>query len=150
MAYPTGMLSLTLEKVDLQVIHLRRFCVAEITAMAAGDVSADRILLRVYGELTGAHTQLTAAKNAPGIAQYAKDQKADQVLDVVAEFNALLSAIQSAIDWVITNFPAAGGYVQARTLTAGDPIPQQRQFSPAQTADLRTALQGVVDSITIA
>lgn len=147
MSYPTGMLSLTLEKVDLRMIQLRKFCVVEIAVMAAGDVPARRILERIYAEMTNAQAQFTLAAAMSGIGQYAKDQKNSQGLDVVAEFNAVTTAVQAAADWVLNTFPQSGGYLQATTLEAGDATVQQRQFSPAQTAGLRTALQGIVDAI---
>jgi len=44
MAYPTGMLSLTLEDLDRSVLQLKNYLVARIAAMAAGNTTASTLI----------------------------------------------------------------------------------------------------------
>ncbi len=59
----------------------------------------------------------------------------------------MFGAAQSVISWVIANFPASGGFLQAYTLNA-DGSRTPRSFSTAQTAGLQTALTSFVATIT--
>ena len=147
MAYPTGMLSLTLESVDRLAVSVKSFCENRISLLAAGSVSSETIL-DIYGRLKNAYTMLGNVASVGGIGAYAQLQKNDGGLDIVAEFTALRAAIGVAANGIVSAFPvSAGGYLEAVTLTTEDVIPQQRMFAPASTSGIRTNLQAIVDAI---
>lgn len=145
MAYPTGLLSLTLENIDRQLIALKLYAQQHRNAAAAGNVESSRVL-GLHKNLRRERAALSAAASTPGLAQFARDQKSNQSLDVVAEFNAVMAAIDGTISWVETNFPKdAGGFLLAQTITAGEVT--DRMFTPAQTAGLRTQLDTLISTI---
>lgn len=146
MAYPTGTLSRVLEDIDRDMIALKAFCQRHKDRMAAGNVPATAILDDLYIHLKRSHAALTTAASVPGLADFARAQKNDEELDVVAEFQAVLTTVAAVASWITTNFPKDGnGYLLARTL--GDDGPVDRQFTPAQTATLRTALDALIATI---
>ena len=146
MAYPTGMLSLTLERVDRVALSVKSMCQSRITSMAAGDTTAS-VILDVYRQLWTADHIFGDAVSVSGIVAYARDQKNDAELDVAAAFSGMRTAIQAAMSWILANFPASNGYLLASALNSSVPEPQDRVFSSAITAGLRTALQAIVDEI---
>lgn len=144
MAYPTNSLALVLEDTDRTALQLKLTLQAQVATMAAGSVNSSTIL-GIYVRLKRDDDTLAATAATPGIVQYAKDQKNDQDLDVAAEFTAMRAAIASAISWVGSNFPAAGGYIQSHQISGG--IVTERLFTPAQTAGFRTVLNTVIGTI---
>lgn len=147
MAYPTGMLSLTLEEVDRLATQIKSFAQRQRDVMAAGNVLSERIF-DVHIRMKKADESFAAAASVPGIVQYARDQKDDQSLDVTAEFAAMRSAVQSVVSIIETTFPrdASDTYLLAQTW--GVSGPEDREFTPAQTSSIRTQLQGVIDAIS--
>ena len=85
---------------------------ATVSDLRTESVSADIPRTRVVGLmglLAGAIDRLTAAAAVSGIGQYAKDQYADQNLDVVADFQSAVAAATSLRDWIYNNFPTDAG-----------------------------------------
>lgn len=145
MAYPTGMLAITLQRIDEKVAWLKVFCNGRIVALAANDQPASRIT-DLYEALRETRNQLAAMSGVSGLTQYARDQKANQALDVVQEFQTLMAQIDACTQWIATNLPKdANGYLLIRKL--GDDYLVDRQFTPAQTSGLRSVLQNIVDAI---
>lgn len=146
MAYPTGMLSLVLEQIDSGILNLKKFCQAAHAEMAAGSVSSGRIL-DVYSRLVQMRAELVTAAAKPGLSAYAQSQKNDGTLDVVAEFNALITKVDTCTQWISDNFPKdlVGGYLLAQTLGPQGPV--DRAFTSAQTDGLRTQLATVIAAI---
>lgn len=145
MAYPTGMLSFVLEGIDQRILKVKQQAQALRTDAAAGAIQSGRIL-STHQYLRAERAALTAAASTPGLAQYARDQKNNQTLDVVAEFTAVIAAIDQVVGWIETNFPKdAGGFLLERTLGADGPL--ERTFTPAQTAGFRTQLDSLIAMI---
>lgn len=146
MAYPTGMLSFVLEGIDSRALKVKTYCQSLRTAAAAGPVASGQIL-GVYQALRQDRAALVTAAGTTGLAQYAKDQKNNQSLDVVAEFNAMVAAIDQVTLWIDNNFPkdASTRALLERTLEAEGPV--ERTFTSAQTAGLRTQLDGLIATI---
>jgi hypothetical protein len=71
----------------------------------------------------------------------------DPALNVATEFSGMLTALDAVVAWVVANFPKdASGRLLHQTLTAaGRPV--TAPFTAAQTAGLRTALDGLSASI---
>lgn len=113
--------------------------------MAAGNIEADQIV-DLYRYLIQTKDRLNAVAAIPGIAQYAKDQFNNQSLDIVAEFNAMVTEIQDTIDLIVSIFPKDGnGYLLKDKLIATGI--DNRDFTPAQTATLRTQLDALIATI---
>lgn len=145
MAYPTGVLSVVLEDIDRRIINLKTYAQTHRAALAAGNTDSARII-GVFRNLRTERAALTQAASTPGLAPFARDQKNNQTLDVVAEFNALVAAIDGVTGWIETNFPKdANGFLLGWSLNAGSVV--ERQFTPAQTAGLRTQLETLIAAI---
>src|SRR4051812_33597356 len=99
MAYPTGMLSFVLEGIDSRALKVKTYCQSLRTASAAGPVQTGQIL-GVYQSLRQDRAALVSASTTPGLVQYARDQKNNQSLDVVVEFNAMVAAIDQVTAWI--------------------------------------------------
>jgi hypothetical protein len=146
MAYPTGMLSLTLEDIDRRAVSVKGYCQRAKDTLAAGNSPATTIL-DLFVRLRQDRAAFAAAANVPGIAAYAQAQKDDAQLDLAAEFVAMLTAIDGVTTWIANNFPKDGnGFLLAQTLEANGPV--DRQFTPAQTAGLRTQLDTILATIS--
>lgn len=146
MAYPTGMLSFVLEGIDSRALKIKSYCQALRTAAATGPVQSGQIL-GVYQGLRQDRAALVAASATPGLAQYAKDQKNNQTLDVVAEFNGMVGAIDQVTAWIDSNFPKDTTTQALLERTLGTEGPIERTFTTAQTAGLRTQLDSLIATI---
>lgn len=145
MAYPTGVLSITLENIDVRLLRLKGQLVVFRTACAAGDVLASRII-EMFLVLRVDRNALASQAATPGLGAYAQSQKNAPTLDIVAEFNAVLAATDSVTTWITTNFPKdGGGYILAQSF--GADTMGERTFTPAQTAGLRTVLDALIATI---
>jgi hypothetical protein len=83
----------------------------------------------------------------PGLAQYARDQYNDPTYDVVAEFNAMKSAIDTARDTLITAFPKdAGGFILYQKINPDGSI-LLRTFTSAQLAGSVAQVDSVIAAI---
>jgi hypothetical protein len=138
-------LGITLSNIDRRILALKTVLQELRSVAAAGPLASSR-LLSLYTTLVTERAELVTAAATPGILQYARDQKDNQTLDVVAEFNALVGLIDDLIAWIGTNFPKdANGYLLAQTL--GPTKPVDRTFTVAQTAGLRTQLDLLIAAI---
>jgi len=145
MAYPTGMLSLTLEEIDRRLVGLKAYLQQVRTEAATSNVPSFRIL-NLYTRLIQDRAALTTAAAVPGIGTYAQEQKNQPGLNVVTEFNAVIAAVDQVSGWISANFPRdAGGFLLAQTLGASGP--EDRTFTPAQTAGLRAQLDSLIATI---
>lgn len=146
MAYPTGMLSLVLEGIDRRLVGVKTYCTTARTAMAAGSVVAT-VIVDLHIRLKADHAALDAAKNTPGLAAYAQEQKNNGSLDVAAEFMAVLAAMADVVTWIEANFPKDGsGFLLRETWGANGPV--DRSFTTAATAGLRTELDALISTIS--
>ena len=122
----------------------RRYAVNGIAAMAAMPVDSDEIL-RLYERMADMRTAMQSAAAVSGITAYAQDEESNPTYDVVAEINAIVTLIDAAITWIDTNFPKTNGYWQ--TISGADGALTPRAFSVNATANLRAALQNIVNAI---
>lgn len=100
----------------------------------------------IYLTLTRANGQFDALKVTPGLAEYAQVQENDHAYDVAAAFTSMQAAIVGATGWMNANVPTSVTAKAPATWDGGVII--ATTFTPAATAGLRAALQGVVDSIS--
>lgn len=118
------------------------------TRSAAGNVASSEILdFATY--LADAKIALTKASQTGGIAAYAQAQINDSNVNIATEFTNMMNAIDGTIGWVVANFPKDGnGFLLARQFQAGSTgRTVDRQFTPAQTATLRTTLDTLIATI---
>lgn len=88
---------------------------------------------------------LNTWKAVPGLDAYATSQGYGGTLS--ADMTTCASAGQACIDWIVANFPTAGGWLQAQSFNP-DGTRNQRQFTSAQTAGLQTALTNFIATIS--
>jgi hypothetical protein len=122
--------------------------VALNTACAAGNV-ASSVLLDFATFLADSKTVMQTASAIPGLAAYAQEQISDATFDIAASFTAMMAQIDATTTWFIANFPKDGnGFLLAKTFTGDNSgRAQDRQFTPAQTATLRTVLSALIATI---
>lgn len=118
---------------------------AHIAQLATQNATYE-FLRDIYRTLTRAHGQLTTLSTTPGLADYAVIQESDTNYDVVAEFVAMLAAIEAARQWMVANVPLAVTVKPVADWADSDII--ATTFTPAQTAGFRTVLDGVVSVIS--
>lgn len=145
MAYPTGMLSITLEDVDRRALAVKTACQSARTASAAGNINGSDVIA-MYNFLKAQRAGLAAASTVPGLGAYAQAQKNSPGLDVVVAFNDMLAAIDGVTTWITTNYPKdVNGFLLERTWGANGPV--DRQFTSVQTVGYRTALDSLIATI---
>lgn len=145
MAYPTGTLGIVLSRVDERIASLKQLCIRTRDRAAAGPIVAT-VIIDTFIHLQDERNALLQARSVPGLAEYARAQKGNDTLDIVAEFNAVITAIEAASSWISSNFPAdANGFLLRETLGANSPV--DRSFATAATAGFRSSLQAIIDRI---
>lgn len=118
-----------------------------VTTLAAGNVDTNYIFL-LLDRLRQTIITLNQVKGVAGLNAYATAQLPSYAGAMVADINATISACQACIDSVISTFPkdSTALWVLAESINA-DGSRTLRQFTPAQTAGLRTALTNLVATI---
>lgn len=147
MAFPSTADPLSRALLDVQntARQLKTYAQSVKDATAAGPVSAN-LVIEFYLTLVAAKAKFAAAAAVTGLAQYAKDQFNNQALDIVAEFNAMVAAVNSCGTWINSNVPKDGsGYLLKDKLTASGV--DVRTFSSAATAGLRTQIDSLLATI---
>lgn len=126
-------------------INLKRYCEVKVSIIQTSGMNAND-LLGVLSTLKQASIDLAALKVTPGIVQYAKDQENDQNYDVVAEFNALESLVNSSVTNLAMSFPVDGnGYLLLLKLLGSDK--DWRTFTPIQLSSLQTDLNSIIAAV---
>lgn len=145
MAFPTQLsLQDGLRQAQNDAAQLKTYCQQVSTATAAGAVSAN-LLVEVFWRLVQVKERFDLAAAVSGMAAYAQAQLGNGSLDIAAEFTAMVAAVVATREWMITHFPSNGGYILKDQLTAAGVV--VRQFSPAETAGLRTQLTALIATI---
>lgn len=117
------------------------------SALAAGSVDTN-FIFNLLDALSGLIANLNAVKNTAGLDSYATAQVPGYSGTMSSDITAAISAAQSCIDWVTTNFPRDNTNTWALAFQINaDGTRTMRAFSPAQTAGLRTALQSLLATI---
>lgn len=114
-----------------------------LASLQAGSVNSD-FVFRLLDQTAGAITALTQWKAVSGLDAHATGQGYPGTM--TTDCNATISAAQAIISWVVTNFPASGGFLQSHALNA-DGSRTPRSFTSAQTAGLQTALTNFIATI---
>lgn len=120
MAFPTN-LSLTKREALAQIVQAAAIMRAQSQAInsrsAAGAIPSTEVAVYAdsMAELFG---RIKTLKDTPGLAAYAKSEYGD-AQDIVADFNAMESAVTALVTWIVQNFPkAANGNIEERSFSA--------------------------------
>jgi hypothetical protein len=118
-----------------------------VTTLAGGSVSTDYVF-RLLDQLQSTIVTLNQVKNTAGLSTYATTQLPGYAGTLLTDINATIAACQACIDWVVANFPkdSTATWLMSESLNA-DGSRTPRQFSPAQTVGLRTALTSLIAKI---
>ena len=125
--------------------HLKTQCASYRTRTASGPFPISEISTGLLGLLVETADRFLSAPS--GLAAYAQEQEADPTYDVVAEFLAMRTAVVAARDWLATNLPKDGSNRLLERILNADGSITNITVSSAQTAQLRTLLQAVEDTI---
>ena len=117
------------ELIQAASIQLSANVASWITHLAANEATYD-FLVGLPGVMTRTRTQLVDLKATPSLVAQGKTDKNDQSYDVSVEVDKLVAAIDVAVAWINANIPT-------------DPA----TLSVAETAQLRTDLQAIVDEV---
>lgn len=146
MAFPTEAATDALTDVRRAMRDLRTRAEGASALTAAAPVSA-AFVLAVRQDLYHYRARIMSAAAVPGIADRARAEYADTELDIVAEFNAVIDAVDGTLGWIEANFPQDGdGYLLAEKFAAGGGT-TARTFAAAATAGLRTQLATITGAI---
>lgn len=138
-------LSRVLDRLIDRTVSIKTYLVAFNAQSAAGTISVTAIeeLMRQLASFAGG---VRAAATVPGLLAYAKAQYADDRIDIVAEYDALLARVDNALKWISLNMPKSGGYV-LKEQWAEDGSITQRQFTAADLKNLRDVVDTVIAAI---
>jgi hypothetical protein len=146
MAFPSGKtkrsLSNTYERAQAVTQRVKAEAANIREAAAAGTLKRYHALAFMT-QLTDDLVTLAESAAHPGIAAHAQEQEAEAGLDIAAEFNAMVTAITNARNWISTNYPKANGFVQVYTIDVN-----HRFADPGFTAQTVAGLLPFLDAIT--
>lgn len=134
------------DRIRNEVAQSKAFLMNNRAAMVQATVLATVPLavIQHFGQII---PSINALVLTPGLAQYAKDQTNDPSYDVVAEFNTMRNAMNSARDSLIATFPKDGnGFILYQTINANGTI-ATRTFTSAQLAAAVALVDSVIASI---
>lgn len=145
MAYPTQSADLAVDEVDRLAANIKQFAIRRVAGMQAGDTASTTIFDTAI-QIRQARLRLATLAETPGIESRARAKKDNDTLDVVAAFNAMLGSMDAVVQWVVDNFPKdSEGFLLSQTMGQNGPI--DRQFTPVETATLRTQLENLIGTI---
>ncbi len=127
-------------------LSLKNYCQDRASAFASGTNSHE--ILRVAETLLQLKGQLQSAASTPGMAAYATGQEDDVGYNVVAEFNAMVSAIDAALAEIVTALPKDGNDYLLITKINPDGSLDYRTFSPGALNTLRSLLNSISSSVS--
>lgn len=111
------------------------------------DSNADAVLA-TFHDLRRYRDELLTVKDITGLAQYAKDQEADSAYDIIAEFIALINAVEAVMANILLTFPTdVNGYLLEKQFNAQGTY-DFRQFSTVQLAPLVVLLEAVNSTVS--
>jgi len=126
-------------------IELRNYLVKGIIALAANDTPYDKIF-EAFETLLNAKNKLEKFAAKDGVDAIILAEIANPTYQVQIDFDAIAIKITAALDLIVAAVP--GATWNTVTKLNVDYTVTYRDFTPAQTATLRTALQEIIDEIT--
>lgn len=114
--------------------------------MAAGPVKSD-VVLTLYKQIDQFRTNIETIAAISGVDAFVKNAEDNQTYVLTTEIAATVTEIDAAIAWIDSNFPQSGGYRLTVVISEGAITP--RSFAVSATSGLRSALQDVVDTLSV-
>lgn len=135
------------DRLRQQAINSKQYLTQQRAQMVTPTVASSTVISTIQ-HLGQVVTLMNGWAATPGLAQYAKDQVADQAYDVVAEFTAMRNAMVSARDNLIAAFPKDGSnFLLYQTLNVDGSI-AFRTFTAAQVASAVALIDSVIAAIS--
>lgn len=151
MAFPSNSgarqasLSVAWDSARVLVEQVKNQCAAFVQ-QSSGGVSAHLAVNLVFF-LASARASLVAYSSVSGIGPYVKSQLDDPIIDIGAEFAALLGAIDAAIANALATFPKDGSDYLLFVKFAAGGAQAYRQLTAGQVASFRSAVSSIVAAI---
>ena len=106
------------------------------------------------GEIVQFATTLADSKDdlarytaVPGLVAYVRSQINDATIDIVAEYNTMLTQITATTAWIIANFPKDGGGNLLYQQLDANGRTTFTTFTPVATTGFRTVLTSLIGTI---
>lgn len=138
----TATLEQALTRIELSAADVKAASVG-LAAKLSAPVSY-WVLAEYLATLKGSKELMESLKDTPGLAQYAKDQRNDQTYEIVAEYVAMIAAIDAAGDWLAAGFNSVATLVGYNVSTWAE-VPNE--FGTAMTASLVPLVNAVIAAI---
>lgn len=129
-------------------IATKNLCNSYTSQLAASRQSPEWVYATVYAQMNEQRQALDDFVISTALSDYVKDRLNDQSYDVQSQVNTAVSLIQAVLDLMNT---AVSGLTYAAATPAEYLVSGSittREFTPAQTSGLRTALQAVSNHIS--
>lgn len=128
-----------------QALSLKNYLQAKSDLIGTTGTDAND-LLTILATMKQASADFNEIKLIGGIAAYAIEQEDDPLYDVVAEFNALITLIDTAVSNLAAAFPRdASGYLLILQMTVSDE--EWRGFTPAQLASIKSDIDAIIAQV---
>lgn len=114
-----------------------------LISLQAGPVTSI-FIFQMLDQLKGIIVALNSWAATANLDNYANAQGYSGSL--VADCSACVNAATACITWIVANFPASAGFLQAESLNV-DGSRTARSFTAAQTAGLQAAVQAFIATI---
>ena len=149
MTFPSqdGLLPLSehFRRAQIAAGSVRRLAVRQRTIMRQS-VTSD-VIIGLTDAFNGQRQIIMAARSAPGIRQWVRDQYGNQARDIVADLDAMVAALDDVIQHIFNTFPkSSNGFMERDTLNSDGSV-TERVFQPNQVAQLRNLLGALVATI---
>lgn len=141
-----GALGVAYKQIKTQAAATKAYLSKQVALMmqAQCDSFEPLAVIQHFGSVVDALNTLAAT---PGIAQYARNQEADQNYDVVAEFTTMMQAFVSVRDTLITMYPKDGnGFLLYQMLNPNGTV-SRRVFTAAQLAPAVALIVSAIGTI---
>ena len=120
---------------------------AMISQLASNDVTLEEVI-GMYRVISNSRNQLEELKTTQNLVAYVQATLGSATFNAVTEIETVTAAQANALTWIDNN--ASGLNLTGDTAAnaiANNSVATNR-FSPAQTANLRTAMQAIADAIS--
>lgn len=143
MTFTTASPVANLQNLQASVLGVKSQAQNAIAQLQAGLVST-QFIFAILDQLNATISFLNNVAGIVNVNTLATQQGYPGTL--TTDITGVVSAAQAVINWVVANFPAASGWLQAFKLNA-DGTRTAATFTTVQTAGLVTVLQGFVATI---
>jgi hypothetical protein len=134
-----------LEQVSRIASSLKKSMQSYLTSINGTVDSA--LVLAIYTECSRARSGWATYLGTQGLAEYAKDQYADAGLDIVVEYQSMLSATTAILSWIAINIPKDGSGFAAIKRYNDDGTIDPRTFNNTALSPLVSLINNLINTI---